>query len=272
MLRVDVAVITYGEAGILRTAAMIPAPRRGVAYVVSWQCSEGVAMPPALQRPDVQVWRTPTVGSSANRNNAFAHCTADIVVFTDDDVEFYPSRLDELTEVYHRNPGTVLVTFRSNGGTHYPASETQLKGRLPKGYHAGGIELSVRRKAALQAGLKFCEDMGVNAPRYLAAEDETYLLAAMRRGMECRFVPVRLCSHPHTSTGRQTDPPSGVLRGMGLHIGLAYGPVQGMLRAALKSLRMYRRKQAKPLRTFRHLAQGVAEAPRFRKTHRDSLW
>ena len=65
---------------------------------------------------------------------------------------------------------------------------------------AATYEMIVRRAALSTAGVRFDEEFGAGAEKYLG--DEYILIAdALRRGLRCRFFPHVVAVHPRTSSG-----------------------------------------------------------------------
>lgn len=271
MLTLDLAIVTHRPEGISRVAAMQLPAMEGVRYVVSWQSHEGAPVPPELMRDDVEVHRFNGTGIAANRNNALAHCRADIVLFADDDITVNPEGLTGVRRVYEENPDVDVATFRSGYGdmSRFPATEADLTQGFPKGYSVSSIEMSLRRATA--GSLRCCPELGIGSGRFLGGEDEAFLLTAIRRGLNCRFFPVTVCSHPDESTGTKNDLSDGNIRAAGVVIALAY-PLTAFLRVPLKAWRLARSRRAPLWRALRLTAAGAFAAPALRRRNRDFLW
>ncbi len=268
----DLAVVTYGPEGMERVAKMLPEPAEGVRYVVSWQASEAKPLPDLLRgRSDVEVHRIESKGISLNRNNALAHCTADIILFADDDLTLYPEGLTELRKAFAENPDVDVATFRSDHGdmSRFPTAKTILGTRLPKNYYVSGIEIALRRSSA--GALCWCPELGLGVPRLHGGEDELFVLSAIRRGLKCCFFPITICAHPHPSTGTKRNPTPGNLRGAGCTIALTY-PLSWPLRVPLKAWRLRRQGAKNILRSLYYLFCGAAMAPGVLRRNRDTLW
>lgn len=266
-MTLDIAVCTCGPEGAERVAELLLPPKRGVRYVVSWQKHEGRELPAELAgRPDVSVFRTDSVGLSNNRNEVMRHCTADIVMIADDDVRYFEEGIEGIMDIFEKNPELAVATFKSeqNLPRTYPERSVRLGKRLPKGYGVTSIELAYRREAI--GDLRFCPELGVNAPVLKSGEDEVFLHSAISRGLDCRFFPVLVCSHPHESTGGGKALSPGVLKASGLVIRLLYGP-QALLRLPLKAWRLAKAGQSPLLRSLWHLCQGAAMLPALRRRH-----
>ncbi len=268
----DLAVVTHRPEGIERVARMVLPPVEGVRYVVSWQDSRGASVPDSLAaRPDVEIYRFEGKGISANRNNAFDHCRSDIVLFSDDDLIYNKEGLMRLREVYKENPTLDLATLQSQHGdpSRFPAGETRLTVNYPAGYSVCSIEISFRRKSL--GALRLCPELGLGAPKLGAGEDEMFLLSAIKRGKDCRFFPITVCSHPADSTGSKRRLSRAYLRASGCVIALSY-PLTSFLRIPLKAWRLSRSGRSGFFRALGSLTRGATMAPGLLRRNHDTLW
>lgn len=271
MLSLDLAVATHRPEGILRVARMVLPPADGVRYVVSWQDHRGADIPDELKRPDVEIHRLDTVGQSLNRNNAISHCTADIILHSDDDLTYTRNAFDDIRRTFEENPGVDVATFKSIHGdlSKFPSEETELNKRLPKGYYASCIEIAFRRATA--GDCRCCRELGLASERFHGGEDEMFLLSAIKRGLRCRFFPIVICEHRHESTGTKGYVTPQNLMAMGVVIGLSY-PLTAVLRLPLKAWRLSRRGRSGFWRALRFTVAGAIAAPGVLRRNRDTLW
>lgn len=272
MLTLDLAMITHRPEGIRRLAGNLLPPLHGVRYVVSWQEHGDAPLPGEIAcRADVEVHRLDKSGLSNNRNNAIAHCSADIVLFADDDIAYTGEGLQAVVDAFRRNPGVDVATFRSVHGdaSRFPACETVLERRLPKGYYVASIEIAFRRATA--GTLRCCPELGLGAPRLRAGEDEMFLMSAIRRGLHCRFFPSTICAHYGESTGTGASLSDGTLEGLGCLIALTH-PLTAALRVPLKAWRVSRAGAASLPRSLCRLTLGALQAPGVLRRNRSTLW
>lgn len=271
-MTLDIAICTYRPEGIARVAAMCLPKLPDVNYVVSWQAHDDAPVPAELaSRPDVSIHRFDGTGLSSNRNNAMRFCSSDIVLIGDDDLIYTDGQIEGLIRSFEGAPDVAVATFRSEQGSPhpYPESSVRLQRKLPRGYHVSSIEIAYRRNAIGE--LCFCTELGLNSPMLHAGEDEMFLMAAIRRGLHCRFFPVTVCSHLHASTGTKNRLEAGNLRSAGCVIALTYG-MGAILRVPLKAWRVSRKKQAPLFRALYHLTRGALMAPGVLRRNPDSLW
>lgn len=234
--KMDVAIATWQPEGIRRVEAMNLPHVPGVRYVVSWQLpGPDPVIPESLAgRDDVSVFIIEKAGVSVNRNNACAHCTADIILNSDDDLVYTAEQLQSVIDTFDRNPNVDLSSFRFNGAPDkYPAIECDLLDRLPKGYHVTTFEMACRRHVLE----KICFDLnfGPGAPLFQCGEDSKFLHDVIRAGFHCRFFPITICTHDHPTTGDKPMP-KGVALAEGKLIRLQY-PASWILRVPLKAWR-----------------------------------
>lgn len=258
---VDMAVCTWRREGIERFASSIPATMAGVRWLVSWQCSEGVDIPASLAgRSDVTVIRTDSMGLSNNRNNSLHHATAQVVVVADDDVRYTAAGIQRLREAFAAKPDMDFCTFTVTqpDDKAYPADECRLSRPLPKGYYIVSFEMSMRLRVA-QAML-FCPEMGIGAPLLGAGEEEIFLDTAMRRGYHCRYLPIVVGEHDHSSSGTVGRLDATVIRSAGAVIRRLY-PTTWPLRLPLKAWRIHRAGQYGLAGALKHLVRGAHALP-----------
>lgn len=131
---------------------------------------------------DVRYLTSPP-GLSRGRNVAVAASTEPLIVFTDDDVSFPGSWVDDIVAVFERVPAAGVVCGRAMSST----SEL-LPGTAAGTYHwptspfglGSGFNMAFRR-AALDAAGPFDEALGAGA-RYRSGEDTDMLYRIMREG------------------------------------------------------------------------------------------
>lgn len=271
-LTLDLALITHGPGGILRVAAQELPRLEDVRYVVSWQDHRNAPVPPELAaRDDVDIHRLDLAGQSLNRNNAIDHCRADIILHADDDIIYTAAGLRSVIDAFAANPEVDVATFRSihESGCRYPAESVRLRRRLPRNYSVATFEIAFRRSTA--GSLRCHPELGLGSPRLHGGEDEAFLMAAIRRGLNCRFFTTTICTHDHPSTGTRSDPTDANLRASGCVVRLYY-PLSFIWRIPLKAVRLSRSGRAGFGRALRCLCAGALAEPGVRRRGRSYLW
>lgn len=254
-MTLDLAIATHGHEGIRKVEKMLLPPQDGVRYVVSWQEHGGTPLPEYVRRrDDVEVWRLEKKGLSNNRNNAIAHCRADIVLIADDDLIYYADSFQRVIKVFESDGNLDLATFRVNfrQAKSYPEDGCRLGVPLPKGYFVTSMEIAFRRESTF--GLSFNPLLGLGAPALHCGEEEMYLLDAIKRGLVCRHVAEYICHHPTDTTGCRATP--GILMGQGYVIRRYYN-MSAFPRLILKAYRISKSGNMSFYRALRFLAKGA---------------
>lgn len=258
-MKLDLALATHTPEGIKRVEAMNLPVVHDVRYIVSWQSHDNAPIPESLlSRDDVEIYRFDKVGQSHNRNNAIDHCSGDIILLSDDDLIYKPDAFEKIIETFKNNPDVDLATFKVDlpKPKPYPTHACDLYEKLPKGYWVGAIEIAFRRN---RIGDMRCHPLlGLGSPELNGAEDEFFLLSAIRRGYKCRFFPITICSHPNPSTGTGKNLSDGYLCAAGCYIRLAY-PATFLPRLLIKAYRLLRTNKISISRSLPRLFYGASK-------------
>ncbi len=259
-MTLDVLIATHKPEGILRVADMDLPAVDGVRYIVTWQMSGDTPVPPVLSgRPDVEIHRVSSTGLSRNRNEGISRVGADIYLIADDDLHYTASQLREVMDAFRDRPEMDIAAFmyNSGGGKKYPASETPLF-PYPKGYFPSSVEIAVRMSPRTSS-LRFDSRFGLGSGVFHSGEEDIFLLTARSKGLDMRFVPIRITRHDGHSTGTGRIADSKVLHAMGALI-LYLHPATFPLRIPLKAMRLSRAAQAPFLRALSGLTKGAITA------------
>ena len=193
--------IGYSVLGSRLGALQLPAPRADVEVLVVVQGAP--AEPSAEGRPDVRYLFLDTWGVSKSRNAVLDHARGEFVIFGDDDITFDEAGIRRVLEELERDDrlGLVLAAATDERGRlrkRYPRRSTRLH-RWNAG-KAATYEMVLRRAAFARVGVRFDEEFGAGAEKYLG--DEYILIAdALRHDLQCRFFPQVVATHPATSSG-----------------------------------------------------------------------
>lgn len=255
--RLSVLIATFQPEGIRRVEAMRLPEVEGVEYVVSWQEHEDAPVPEALsERKDVRIFRLSEKGVSNNRNNAMAHARGELMLMSDDDLIYTPENLLTVIQAFDTLNDADYISFRYEGpaGKRYPKDVMPLN-PLPKGFSQCCFEIALRRNA-LTDTLRFNPLFGPGAPYLKAAEDEVFLLEALRKGVKAYFYPATICIHPDLTTGSRPYT-IGVLRAAGAFI-LLSTPLTALVRIPLKAWRLAKTGQSPFFSGLFAMLQGAA--------------
>ena len=260
----DLAIPTWKPDALERFCPGNYPPHPGVRYVISWQRHGDAPIPDAIaRRTDILVFRTDCIGLSANRNNAIDHCTAPVILHSDDDLIYTPERLQAVIDTFAVNPDVDVAMFEHldhHGlpAKNYPTRETTLGIKMPRGLWCATFELAARRTGRA-APLRFDTRFGPGAELLGSAEDEYYLHEARNGGLNCRFFPIIVATHPDIihidRAGERID--DSVLRGCGAIIAAeTHLSPKGYVWAFLKARLMWKQGQTPLLNAIRQIIKG----------------
>lgn len=220
--KLQVLISTYSPQGLERVGLMSLPKLSDVGYLVACQSAE-CEVPNSLQRDDVEVYFSSSIGLSRNRNFALSKSTSPYVLIADDDLIFSSERLKDVISVFDAHPRIDIATFRCRFPFHkvYPPEETSLPTDT-RGYYVTSYEIALRTASIRRVGLSFNEHMGVGAQRFLCGEEAVFIHNALALGLSCRFFPITVVEHPDIPTGRRRCPSPGVLQADGVIIALNY--------------------------------------------------
>ena len=255
-MKLEVMICTYGN---LDKVAQMQLPLVDeVGYLISCQ-SYPCELPSSLQRNDVKVVFSDTIGLSNNRNNAIEHATAPYGLIADDDLIFDAEGLKRIWETFDKHPDLAVATFKAEVAGHvHPPCEWDLW-KPYKNYNVASVEIALNMAIIRREGLRFNPEFGIGAKRFTCAEENVFLLNVEKRGLTGRYFPIAICSHPHESTGTRNQSEQGVLQAQGAYIGLKYGCTK-IPRLLLKA----KRTRGNFFKNLWHLCQGAIYAARHR--------
>lgn len=255
--RLSVLIATCRPDGIERVVAMDLPEVAGVHYWVSWQMHENLPVPESLaSRKDVTVLRADSIGSSNNRNNLLEQASGEIFLIADDDLRYTPDQLSSIIKTFDDNPEVDYASFMYTGADakSYPPVSCSLR-PIPKYFSQTCFEVAIRCNEET-AKLRFNTYFGIAAPTLCAAEDEIFLLQAVRSGLNCRFFPIVITHHAGLTTGKRRITDYGVLKASGAVIFIQY-PFTAVLRVPLKAWRLSKSGQAPFCKSLWYLCKGV---------------
>lgn len=261
-MTLDVLICTCRNDGIERVARMALPEVDGVRYVVSWQLPErrfSVELPEALQRKDISVYVTDSIGLSRNRNNAMSHAVADICLIADDDLNYTEEQLLAVKTTFEQDEALDIAAFKyecSADGKMYPKEECDLR-RMCKGWYLTSFELAFRRRSI--GDLRFNELFGLGASVLEAGEESVFLYSALKRGLRGRFFPIVITRHEGPTTGVRRVAEPGILMSKGAYLYVAHRPT-AILRIVLNAWREKRAGRMTFWHAFRHTWRGMMYA------------
>lgn len=208
--KLQILIVTKGEKGIKRIAALSHPRVKDVEYIVSWQEASMDDIPEELKsRDDFKIYPSSGVGISNNRNDAFSHATAPFLLLSDDDLSYTPQNIDNVLKGFESHPEASFLTFRYASETNpkqYPDTEVDLTRKLPKGYHVSSVEIGFNLNAMRIIDrdlkeLKFNPNFGINGRIFNSGEENIMLTRLIRSGHKGLFLPVTIVTHEGPTTG-----------------------------------------------------------------------
>jgi glycosyltransferase involved in cell wall biosynthesis len=177
----------------------LPAPNDDTEILLVVQGGPG----PFTSRDDVRVIELESLGVAKSRNVALVASRGEYVLFGDDDSTINRGGVDALLDYFGAQPDVAVVLGRSTD------ENSQLRKRYPSHTRrllrwnygkAGTIEVAVRRRSVVDAGVRFDEGFGAGAPNHLG-DEYIFIADACAVGLRCMFVPITVASHSSESSG-----------------------------------------------------------------------
>lgn len=211
-IRLQIQTAAYGQEGLDRVASHTHPRMEGVRWLVSVQSPDGdVEIPLPLQnRDDFDIIISRDRGVALNRNHALDFpCDSELILFSDDDVDFDESGLRAVIQAFEEYPEADLICFRYTCRGKYikPYGKGVFPlGHTPFGWYPSMIELACRRKSG---PVRFNEKVGPGSGYVAAGEDSIWYYDMLRKGARGVGYPADICRHDDgLSTGelRATEP------------------------------------------------------------------
>lgn len=198
----QVCICTLGQPGIDRIAEKDYPIVNGVEHLVFLQQPNGkVSIPQKItNRQDFRIIPSATRGIAVNRNLALFGADAPIAMITDDDVVYTEEDYLTVIQLFEERPTTLAISTRYRSANYpktYPDKEFDWR-EDRRHYHLTAFELAVRPQL-IREKIRFNEHFGFHTD-FLGGEDDIFYYEAIRRGLDCRFVPVEIGRHDHPTT------------------------------------------------------------------------
>lgn len=245
MTQLQVLICTFGPDGIRRVAECRHPQVDGVEYIVSWQLPEGEPeIPHCLDRSDFRIFPSKTKGLSVNRNLAFSHATAPLLLISDDDVEYTQEELLTVIDAFAQNEDCDFICFRYQSDSYpknYPEKAFHFSEKPPKGYYTTSFEIALRGRALSanasggKTSIAFNENFGIGAP-FGCGEEEIFIHDMIRAGLKGKFIPWTICRHDAPTTATKENGGKEFIQTKGAMIGYLH-PATWPLRMLAHSLR-----------------------------------
>ena len=261
MIKLQVLIATFGEAGLKRVAQMRLPELEEVEYLVSCQIpdQQQPPLPSQLVRKDLRVFFSDSIGLSRNRNILLDEASAQFCLIADDDLSYTSDSLLEAMRILEENPEISIIAFKyqtqlGEQEKVYPNHSFDLA-HPTKGYYVTSFEIAFRREDIKKTGIRFNENFGVGSSLYGCGEEDLWLHNLLKKGLSGRFFPILLTTHKGATTGLREAAKPEVLRAQGVVIAILY-PLSSFPRIILKAYRTAKSTGISFLSCFKYLLQG----------------
>lgn len=264
----QVLIVAYGPEGIARVAEGEHPRMDGVEYVVAWQRggASDEAIPSGIAlRQDFRIFPSDTSGISANRNEAFRHASAPLLLLSDDDLSYTAIHLQNVMDAFQADPDLAIAAFRyvsPQAPRSYPDHEFNLR-QPPKGYFITSFEIAVNRERILrddpeESLLRFNESFGIGS-HFCAGEEDLFVDRILQAGLKGRFFPLDVAIHPGPTTGMRRASDPEFIRTKGAVVSVTH-PLSWIPRMCVHALRARKTGIFPAAEYCRHWFAGAVEA------------
>ncbi len=163
-------------------------------------------------------------GVGLSRNNALLRATADILLFSDEDIRYNEGYAQIVVSEFEKRPDADILLFNFDvieERATYKITKEQRIGRLNCGRYPT-YSVAVKREAVMKANITFNLLFGGGAP-YSCGEDSLFIMECIRKGLKAYALPVTL--------GREEPRPSTWFKGYNEKFfydrGVLYAPLYG---------------------------------------------
>ncbi len=149
------------------------------------QCDQNADETVNFEHCNIKVLHRNERGVGKSRNLALQHSSKDILLFSDEDIEYAPGYEENVLNEFKKHPEAELLLFNvevcPERRTYWNEGFTRVKwyncGRYP------AYSIAVRREALLKSGVKYSELFGGGA-KYSNGEDSLFLKQCADRGLK----------------------------------------------------------------------------------------
>lgn len=157
------------------------------------QCEENSYQEYVYRDNLIQCYSFRERGVGLSRNNALLRATADIILFSDEDIVYEDGYAHKIEKAFEENPDKDFLLFNfdvdESRRTYHIEKETNISlfnsGRYPT------YSFAMRREAVFKSNVTFSLLFGGGA-KYSNGEDSLFIRDCLRAGMKIKAVPVNL--------------------------------------------------------------------------------
>ena len=132
-------------------------------------------------------------GVGASRNQALSKATADIILFSDEDIVYESGYAERILQEFEKRPDVQMLLFNvdviEERRTYYTEEETKI-GLLNCGRYPA-YSFACKREELLKRGIKYSLLFGGGA-KYSNGEDSLFIQECIKKGMKIYALPVKI--------------------------------------------------------------------------------
>lgn len=200
-----ILISTY-EDGILNMEKTVKIVHPDICYLVIHQTKKTIENPSFLNRADITVISSNTIGLSKSRNIGLENCKTDYALIADDDIEYIPKGLEEVLKIIIEEKPD-FATFKIQTPDDEPEYkkyyETSFKIGTVKKHYYSSVEILLNVSLLKKHRIRFDQRFGLGAP--LRRGEEAILIQdCVDSGFNGYYYPVYLVKHPFESSGKKS--------------------------------------------------------------------
>ncbi|RXJ95887.1 hypothetical protein CRU94_04550 [Arcobacter sp. AHV-9/2010] len=200
-------------------------------------------------------------GLSKSRNRALEHCTSDIALISDDDVEYVDDLEYIILKAFKENPDADIITFQ----VKTPDGEFFKDNYKDKSFYhnqktimrVSSVEIAFRVDKIKKNCIKFDEDFGLGT-NYPTGEEAILLSDALKKGLKILYIPLPIVIHPKESSGGMFKNNPKLLEAKGAMFFRIFG-LSGYFISFLFAIKKYKMSNNSLLGFYKLMLQGIKE-------------
>lgn len=200
-------------------------------------------------------------GLSKSRNRALEHCTSDIALISDDDLEYVDNMEEIILSAFIENPDADIITFQVKTPENHLFKDNY---KVKPFYHnqktimrVSSVEIAFRIDKIKNNHIKFNEDFGLGA-NYPTGEEAVFLNDALKKGLRILYIPIPIVIHPKESSGGMFKNNPQLLKAKGAMIFRIFG-FSGYFVSFLFALIKYKMSNYSLLEFYILMLKGIKE-------------
>jgi glycosyltransferase involved in cell wall biosynthesis len=215
-MRIQVLISTYMDS-IARIPGLLKSIPTDIEVLIIHQVAEGQRYnyDALSSRVNVQICAFSEKGLALSRNRAASLATGDILIPTDDDIEFLPGAFQTIESAFLARPDALVCTFQAITPDQLPYkkySRRAARHSLNSIRRVSSIEIAVRRPAFTKHQLAWDLNFGLNA-QFGGGLELAFMKNVLDLELPAYYVPERIVVHPRDSTGHRHSSESAYFRG-----------------------------------------------------------